>query len=193
MAERAPAAEIGPLDGLRIDHAGTTLAALPPSTRLALHGAAELAGAVGATFGVMPMHEACRAASSGARAALWLGPDEWLLLAEPDAGAGILQALTAALAGKPHSLVDVSHRQTGIGLEGPEAQAVLNAGCPLDLDPAVFPQGSCTRTVFARAEITLWRTGAESFRIDVLRSFAPYLWQLLEEALREAAAASVSG
>jgi heterotetrameric sarcosine oxidase gamma subunit len=43
----------------------------------------------------------------------------------------------------------------------------------------------CTRTVFGKAEIVLWRTGAEEFRVEVARSLAPYVWACLEEARRE--------
>jgi heterotetrameric sarcosine oxidase gamma subunit len=43
----------------------------------------------------------------------------------------------------------------------------------------------CTRTIFAKAQIILWRTGAETFRIEIARSFAPYVWGCLEEARRE--------
>jgi len=38
----------------------------------------------------------------------------------------------------------------------------------------------CTRTVFAKAEIVLWRTQPEQFHLEVWRSFAPYVWELLE-------------
>jgi len=37
-----------------------------------------------------------------------------------------------------------------------------------------------TRTMFMKADIVLWRTGAETFHIEVWRSFAPYVWSLLE-------------
>jgi sarcosine oxidase subunit gamma len=43
----------------------------------------------------------------------------------------------------------------------------------------------CTRTVFAKAEVVLWRTGADAFHVEVWRSFAPYVLGLLEEAARE--------
>ena len=41
----------------------------------------------------------------------------------------------------------------------------------------------CTRTLFGKAEIMLWRIDAEVFRIEVARSSARYVWDLLEEAL----------
>ena len=87
--------------------------------------------------------------------------------------------------GVPHSLVDVSDRQVGIVLEGPQAANMLNAGCPLDLQGA-FPVGMCTRTVFAKAEIVLWHTATETWRIEVWRSFAAYLRGLLMEEMSDA-------
>jgi sarcosine oxidase subunit gamma len=41
----------------------------------------------------------------------------------------------------------------------------------------------CTRTILAKAEILLWRTGDETFRIEVARSFAPYVVAFLAEAM----------
>ncbi len=43
----------------------------------------------------------------------------------------------------------------------------------------------CTRTIFAKAEIVLWRTAPDAFRIEVWRSFAPYVLGLLDEAIME--------
>ena len=94
--------------------------------------------------------QACRAAVADGRAALWLGPDEWLLLAPQSDGPALAAALERAMEGKPHSLVDVSHRQTGIEISGLDAAATLNAGCPLDLDPDAFPVGMCTERCWRR-------------------------------------------
>ena len=62
---------------------------------------------------------------------------------------------------------------------------MLNAGCPLDLDLAEFPVGMCTRTVFAKADIVLWRTRADAFHLEVWRSFAGYVAGLLAEIATE--------
>jgi sarcosine oxidase subunit gamma len=42
----------------------------------------------------------------------------------------------------------------------------------------------CTRTVLAKAEVVLWRTAAETFRLEVWRSFVAYVSQFLAEAAR---------
>ncbi|MDE2261370.1 MAG: sarcosine oxidase subunit gamma, partial [Gammaproteobacteria bacterium] len=48
-----------------------------------------------------------------------------------------------------------------------------------------FPVDMCTRTVFAKAQIVLWRTGPETFRVETGRSFAPYVTKILALAARE--------
>jgi sarcosine oxidase subunit gamma len=143
--------------------------------------------AAGNALGLSISQAACRAAEHGGRAALWLGPDEQLLLAPVAFGAEIARVLEQALRDMPHSLVDVSHRQTALQVSGPHAVTVLSAGCPLDLDPGAFPVGMCTRTVLAKAEIVLWRTRESLFHIEVWRSFAVYVASFVAEAAREIA------
>jgi sarcosine oxidase, subunit gamma len=162
----------------------TSVTVLPPQTRFIVRGVAAVP-AIGSAFGVELPHQPCRAAQSDARAALWLGPDEWLLLAgdgEHDAIELYLTAATAVIAG---SAVDVSDRQVAITLAGAHATDALAAFMPLDLDLAVFPVGMCTRTIFGKAEIVLWRKAPHEFHIEVWRSFAPYVLACLDEALVE--------
>ena len=157
---------------------------LPFATRLNLRGGADIVAPVAQAFGVAPPLKPLGSAASGERAALWLGPDEWLLLAEESA-TGLMDDLDKALGGVFHGLVDISHRQVGIAVEGPGAARLLAAGCPLDLDLSAFPVGMSTRTLLVKAEIGLWRRDENAFRIEVLRSFAPYVARILNEAARD--------
>ncbi|WP_293861888.1 sarcosine oxidase subunit gamma [uncultured Alsobacter sp.] len=171
---------------------GCTVRKADPAARFVLRGTAEVAA--GASFGVALPSRLNRAEASDPRAALKLGPDEWLLIAADAAGdiptAALQAQMEAALAALPHSLVDVSHRQMALLVEGPGAALTLNAAVPLDLSVEAFPVGMATRTIFEKAEIVLWRQGAEAFRIEVWRSFAPYVQALLAavQAENEAAA-----
>jgi sarcosine oxidase subunit gamma len=162
-----------------------TLRLLPPATRFVLRGDGAALAAAGAAFGVAISSAVCRAAMAGARAALWLGPDEQLLLAPAADGTTLASTLAQSLAGVAHSLVDVSHRQLGLALQGAHAALILNGACPLDLDRRAFPAGACTRTVFGKSEIVLWRTADDAFRLEVWRSFAGYVADLLFEISRE--------
>ncbi len=160
---------------------------LPPAARYILRGGARVPAAVAAAVHLSLPTESCRAATDSGRAALWLGPGDWLLLAPDADGPAVARSLASALAGIPHSLVDVGHRQSGCELRGPAAAALLSAGCPLDLDPGTFPIGMCTRTVLAKAEVVLWRKAPETFHLEVARSFVAYVSQFLAEAARTGA------
>jgi sarcosine oxidase subunit gamma len=153
--------------------------------RLSLRGTPEVLAAAGAAFGVQLPDQACRAAEGDARAALWLGPDEQLLLVQQEVWSLVLAALVSGLADKAHSLVDISQRQVALHIGGARATDLLSAGCPLDLHLQAFPIGMCTRTLLAKAPIVLWRTAAEEFHLEVWRSLAPYVQQLLREVARE--------
>ena len=166
-AQAGNAAECGPV----------ALAPVPPLTRLAVRAGPQAAIALAGMLRVALPTTPCRSNRTSERAALWLGPDEWLVLAE--------DGTTFPTAHAGASIVDVSHRDTALSVSGPRAAWTINALCALDLHPAVFPVGMCTRTVFGKAQIVLWRTGDDSFHIEVARSFAPYVWACLEEARRE--------
>jgi sarcosine oxidase, subunit gamma len=157
---------------------------LAPAARFILQGGRPVRDAAARAIGIALPEDACRATADGERAALWLGPDEQLLLA-PAAEAGRLQAeLGAALQGLAHSLVEVSQRQFGLAVGGARARDLLASGCPLDLDPESFPVGMCARTLFAKAEVVLWRRSAEEYHLEVARSFAGYVLEWMREVNR---------
>ncbi|MBS0389445.1 MAG: sarcosine oxidase subunit gamma, partial [Proteobacteria bacterium] len=112
-------------------------------------------------------------------------PDEQLLVGPASAHPQLAPRLAAALGGQPHSLVDVSHRQTALELSGAEATPLLAMACPLDFDLAQMPVGFCSRTVYAKAEVVLWRQAAQRFQLQAWRSFLPYVTGLLAIGSRE--------
>ncbi len=160
--------------------------AIGPRARFALRLRDEAGiASLGERFGVALPREACRFNEQGERRALWLGPDEWLLVAPYDEATRLGEELEAGLSGVAHSLVEVSHLSLGFTLSGRAAESVLASGCPLDLDRRAFPVGMATRTVLGKTEIILQRTGHESFQIDVWRSFVGYTLGYLIEAARQ--------
>jgi sarcosine oxidase subunit gamma len=161
------------------------LRTLPPATRFILQGPPAARAAASAAFGLLLPESPCRSNLANGRVALWLGPDEHLLLGSAGDTRILAAELAAALTGIAHSLVDVSQRQIALRVSGPYASAILNAGCPLDLDIAEFPTGMCARTLFGKADIVLWRTGADEFHLEVWRSFSDYVLGCLQEAAQD--------
>jgi sarcosine oxidase, subunit gamma len=156
---------------------------LPPMERRILRGRPAALAATGRALGV-DLPQRGRTTATNDCTALWLGPDEFLLLAPSGANA-CWSALEDALAGLPHACVDVSQRHAALEVAGERADLALNAGCPLDLELEAFPEGHCTRTVFGKAGIILWRTATDRFHVEVWRSFASYVTQLLALAAGE--------
>lgn len=135
-------------------------------------------------LGIALPRTACRSIATGDVTALWLGPDEWLLL-KPAAHQDWLADIATRVEGTGASLVDVGHRQVALTVSGPCAEDILASGCALDLSIAAFPDGMCTRTMFAKAEIVLWRTAPDRFHLEIWRSFARYVEALIRESEAE--------
>jgi sarcosine oxidase, subunit alpha len=160
------------------------LTMLAPTTRICVRAGPAASTAIGLGLGVLLPTAPCRSIVSRERAALWLGPDEWLIVA-PDDAFGLVEQITAAAGRHPASIVDVSHSFRTLEISGPRATWCLNGFCALDLALHAFPVGMCTRTLLGKAGVILWRMAAEVFHLHVPRSLAPYVWACLEEARLE--------
>jgi sarcosine oxidase subunit gamma len=176
------------LEGRGRKTASVSILPAKPARRVALRAPEESVGSLSRALKVpLPMTPkgASFAKSSdfdgkGGRVALWLGPDEWLVI--DDAGGDPLA--DCAKAKGLHSAVDVSHRNVAILVSGPAAEDVISAGCPQDISIEAFPVGAASRTVFGKIEIVLLRTGEDAFRVECWRSFSDYCLAFLLEAAR---------
>jgi sarcosine oxidase subunit gamma len=117
----------------------------------------------------------------GDRDALWLGPDEWLVVSEVEPGKTIVRDLRSRVVGRHASMVDVSAARTVIELTGPGRLDVLSAGCGLDLHPRSWRLGMCAQTVLARVGVLLQERD-EATRVFLRPSYAGYLVTWLAHA-----------
>ncbi len=116
--------------------------------------------------------------------ALWLSPDQWLILCPRERAPALAAELQNALATFHALAVDVSDMRTIIRLEGPHGREVLLKGCSLDLMGDGYEAGTARRVRFA--EIAALLHVAEDNIIDlyVFRSYAHYAWDFLLKAAR---------
>jgi len=129
-------------------------------------------------------------AGSGPHAALWLGPDEWLVVSTAEHGP-LTADLTAALGEDAGAVVDVSANRTTLELSGPSARATLEKGCPVDLHPRSFGPGHAVTTALGRVPLLLWQTGEHTYRLLPRSSFADYVARWLLDAGSEYAGPEV--
>ncbi len=122
-----------------------------------------------------------RVAAAGELKALWLGPDEWLILGPGGRETELVGTLARGLQGQHAGATDVSEARTWILVAGGRARALLARGIPLDLHPREFRPGHCAQTGLAGANIILQQTDDRpSYEIGVTNSFADHLWHWLE-------------
>ena len=147
--------------------AGATMVLEIAAKRYSLRGAATDLQA----FVPLPLPGKIGAVSeSPAELAVMLGPDELLLIGN----------VSAASAGQPVSITEITERQIGLVIDGARAADLLMSGCPLDL--ARMAAGRGTRTIYETVEITVLKLSETRFHVEVWRSFAPWLWAALAQA-----------
>ena len=188
MAEFTPQAlsplsgHVGPIGGPY--HAGMVLREATGLSLINLRGDADKAFAshVETVLGVaLPTVPNTTARTEGV-SLIWLGPDEWLAVAEDGDSQALCGRLEEAMSRVHHAVVDLSDNYAVIELSGHATRWVLSKGWPQDLHPSVFKPGQCSQGVLGHAQIILEQTGAEAYRLFVRPSFAAYLWDWLVDA-----------
>lgn len=143
-----------------------------------------LAAAVTAVTGT-PLPDRRRIAINGGaatgKAALWMSPDEYLLILPYADVAAALGALTAALAGEHVLAVDVSDARAVFRIEGARADEVLMKLAPVDLP--TLAEAEVRRTRLAQVAAAFWREG-DGYTLVSFRSVAGYVMGALELSAR---------
>ena len=145
-----------------------------------------LAAAVREIAGV-DMPGTWRAAFSGDRGAVWMAPDELLLLLPYAQAPEAVVRLEEMLSGQHHLALDVSDMRVILRLSGRLVAEVLAKGVPCDLSERVFPPGTARRTTTAGIAVGLWRVDAENWEIVAFRSHAHHLMAFLADGAQPGA------
>lgn len=132
----------------------------------------------GGTLLGVALPDPCTFTSGNGVDILWMGPDEYLVLAGP----GRQDELEAALSRESDAVVDVSAQRNVVRLTGEHAADVLAHGCSIDLETA--PPGTCVQTLLARTGIVLM-VREEGYTILVRQSFSDYFHAWLADASLE--------
>jgi sarcosine oxidase, subunit gamma len=181
MPEAQIAERTAPLAGRMAATAQVTITPADPAFRLSLRARPDAVSALSKALGVTLPSKPKSSEVKATRSALWLGPDEWLVIDSVKNPVTDLAKVKAL-----HSAVDISHRNTAILVSGAAAEATLSAGCPQNLSLKAFPIGACSRTILGKVEIVVLRTGPRAFRVECWRSFSDYVMTYLSEAARGA-------
>lgn len=114
--------------------------------------------------------------------AIWQTPDEWLLAVTRPSCSAYVAELENALKDVHAQVVDNSGGLTMVYLSGARQVELLRHVSPYDFDS--LGAGSAVSTVCAKAAITVLRYDTHGLFVIFRRSFADYVWRLLEKAAR---------
>lgn len=158
---------------------------IPFTTQVGLRAAPGSAGhaVLAQALGGLPATVGEVTGDAATTATLWLSPDEFLVIDQPDTG--LAARLEATLGDRSGQVLDVSANRTIIEITGSAAHLVLRKSCPLDLHPTTWPEHQAYVTEVAQTPVILWRTGENTWWIAPRISFANHVANWLLDAMRE--------
>lgn len=124
-----------------------------------------------------------RATFAGDRGALWMSPDELLLLLPHAEGQTAVAALSQALDGVHHLAAEVSDARAVFRLTGDldAVREVLAKLTPADMSPGAFAEGEVRRTRLGQVAAAFWIEDG-GVTLVCFRSVARYVFDLLSNA-----------
>ena len=111
--------------------------------------------------------------------ALWMSPDELLLLCPHAAAPGIVDKLSAALQGQHALVANLSDARARFVVSGTAVRDVIAKLAPVDLHPDSFGVGQVRRTRFAQVAAAFWLSDDQTAHVICFRSVAEYMFALL--------------
>ena len=127
-------------------------------------------------------------AFDGAQGALWMSPDEALLLCPYEEARTRADELAGKLAEAHALVVNVSDARAVFQLKGTMLREVIAKLAPVDMAPGSFEPGMVRRTRMAQVAAAFWMDDASTARIVCFRSVAAYMFALLKTSADEAGA-----
>lgn len=112
--------------------------------------------------------------------ALWISPDEWWLLLPRERRDTTLAALHSATTGLFAQVLDNSGSLACLHLAGPQHVTLLRHLSPYDFESLGI--GGCVSTVLPKAGVTVLRGDDDGVLLLFRRSFADWIWRLLERS-----------
>ena len=163
-----------PIDDLKWAGKLTTLEAMAPMWRANVRCSQKNVEQAEENFEINLPKEPKKSVVKKNRGALWLGPDEWVII-------DTNPKTKIKMKGDENEFyaVNVSHNFCTINVKGQGARMTLSASCPQDLRPDTFIKGDCSRTILGKATVIIHCINEQEFYLHCQRSFSEYVWELL--------------
>ena len=120
--------------------------------------------------------------------ALWLAPDQWLLVARERDAASLVAWCESELEGLLHVASDASSALSLFRIEGPAGRDLLAMGSGVDFDASVFGERGCVRTRWMQAPVIVRRIGVDAYEMYVDATLADLVGRWIDYSSADAVA-----
>ena len=120
--------------------------------------------------------------TAGERHAVWLGPDEFMIICEAGKDEELASAVHASFGSQHAAVTNITDALAAFHLKGAAVRQVLAKGCALDLHHNSFTSGDAAQTLLSSAAVTIMALADDEFIVICRTSFASYLHDWLLDA-----------
>ena len=123
--------------------------------------------------------------TAGERHAVWLGPDEFMVICEAGKDEELASAIHASFGNRHAAVTNITDALAAFYLKGVAVKQVLAKGCALDLHQNSFASGDAAQTLLSHAAVTIMAVANDEFIVICRTSFASYLHDWIVDAALE--------
>ena len=143
---------------------------------------------IGKNLNMILPTEANTSTTSDKLTAIWLSPDEWMIvsneLASKDINKYELYEMLFNSISKTNlgAVIDVTDQFVQLELKGKNIYEIFSAGCPFNFNEFQEKKGSTTQTVLNHVDVILHHKDKNIVNLFVRRSFAEHLCSWIEDS-----------
>ena len=170
-------------------YSGLTVSEISPLMKLNLRGKSrDFLTEIGKNINIILPIEANTSSSSEKYTAIWLSPDEWMIVSNnmdsKDNNDYEIEELLFNKISKTNSdsATDVTDQLVMINLSGEKIFDLLCTGCPFDFNDFRSKKGSSTQTLLAQIDVIIHHNEINSVNLFVRRSFSEHLMSWINDS-----------
>jgi len=172
-----------------INYSGISIKEISPVMKINLRGKKrEFLTNIGKNLNMILPTEANTSTTSDKLTAIWLSPDEWMIvsneLTSKETNKYELNEMLFKSISKKNlgAVIDITDQFVQLELKGKNIYEIFSAGSPYNFYEFKEKKGSTTQTVLNHIDVILHHKDSDMVNLFVRRSFAQHLWDWIEDS-----------
>ena len=172
-----------------INNNGVSIKEIAPIMKLNLRGKTrEFFTNVGKSLNMILPTEANTSSSSDKLTAIWLSPDEWMIVSNEKASIEtnqyelndiLFNSISKTSLG---AVTDVTDQFVQLEISGDKIYELFSTGCPFNFNLFREKKGSTAQTLLNHIDVIIHNKDKDFVNLFVRRSFAKHLWEWIEDS-----------